>query len=296
MPWTTSRVRGTPDPPPPYRTEPAFPGLKFAEPLAMAFAPGSDRVFVAQRYGKVYSFPNDPKAGKAELVLDLEEAPLRAGLAPGLRQERLPVRLEPASSRPGAGRGRCGSPGSRSARATRRAATRASERVLIEWPSLYHDGGCLAFGRDGCLYIAAGDGGGSDNGQGLARPVELHPPDRRRPRRGRSALRGPARQPVRRRRGGPARGLGLRPAACPGSSASTGPRATSGPATSARTCGRWCTSCVAGATTAGMSGRGITRTSPGGSRGRRPSCRRSSSTATPRPGRSPADTSTAARG
>ena len=43
----------------------------------------------------------------------------------------------------------------------------ASELVLIEWPSLYHDGGCLAFGRDGHLYISAGDGGGPDNGQGL---------------------------------------------------------------------------------------------------------------------------------
>ena len=60
VPWTTSRIKGTPEPPAPYRTEPAFPGLKFEEPLAMAFAPGSDRVFVAQRYGKVYSFPNDP--------------------------------------------------------------------------------------------------------------------------------------------------------------------------------------------------------------------------------------------
>ncbi len=42
-----------------------------------------------------------------------------------------------------------------------------SEHVIIEWPSLYHDGGCLAFGPDGYLYIAAGDGGGEENGQGL---------------------------------------------------------------------------------------------------------------------------------
>ena len=57
VPWTTSRIKGTPDPPLPYRTEPAFPKLKFAEPLAMAHAPGSDRVFVAQRYGKLSRSP-----------------------------------------------------------------------------------------------------------------------------------------------------------------------------------------------------------------------------------------------
>ena len=34
VPWTTSKVVGSPEPPPPYRTELAFPKLpKFEEPL-----------------------------------------------------------------------------------------------------------------------------------------------------------------------------------------------------------------------------------------------------------------------
>ena len=49
VPWTTSRVKGTPEPPPAYRTEVAFPKLKFAEPLELATAPGSDRLFIAER-------------------------------------------------------------------------------------------------------------------------------------------------------------------------------------------------------------------------------------------------------
>ena len=57
VPWTTSRVRGSPEPPPPYVTESAFPKLKFDEPLEMVSAPGSDRLFVVERYGKIYSFP-----------------------------------------------------------------------------------------------------------------------------------------------------------------------------------------------------------------------------------------------
>ena len=33
--WTSSRMRGSPDPPSPYRTQPAFPELRFDEPVAM---------------------------------------------------------------------------------------------------------------------------------------------------------------------------------------------------------------------------------------------------------------------
>ncbi|HZW29196.1 MAG TPA: PQQ-dependent sugar dehydrogenase [Isosphaeraceae bacterium] len=42
-----------------------------------------------------------------------------------------------------------------------------TERVVYEWPSRWHDGGCLAFGPDNCLYIGAGAGGGTAAGQDL---------------------------------------------------------------------------------------------------------------------------------
>src|SRR5437870_3002738 len=53
VPWTTSKVKGSPEPPAPYRAQAAFPKLKFAEPLAMAAAPGSNRLFIAERHGKI---------------------------------------------------------------------------------------------------------------------------------------------------------------------------------------------------------------------------------------------------
>src|SRR4029077_11204915 len=34
----------------------------------------------------------------------------------------------------------------------------ASEKIIIEWQSNGHNGGDLAFGRDGMLYISSGDG------------------------------------------------------------------------------------------------------------------------------------------
>src|SRR5439155_848007 len=74
VPWTTSKVVGSPEPPPPYKTEPAFPKLpRFEEPLDLTYAPGTDRLFVAGRWGKIWSFVNNKDADKADLALDLTE-------------------------------------------------------------------------------------------------------------------------------------------------------------------------------------------------------------------------------
>jgi uncharacterized repeat protein (TIGR03806 family) len=165
VPWTSSRVHGSPDPPRPYRAEAAFPKLKFDEPLAMAHAPGGGRVFVVQRYGKVFSFPDDPAVTTPDLAFDLKRHLLGLALHPDFARNGhayVSSLIEPAGGRP------------RTVRVSRLAlagdpprADARAERVILEWPSLYHDGGGLVFGTDGCLYVSAGDGGGPDNGQGL---------------------------------------------------------------------------------------------------------------------------------
>jgi uncharacterized repeat protein (TIGR03806 family) len=157
-PWTTSKVRGAPDPPAPYRIERAFEKLKFAEPLDLTSAPGTDRLFVAERYGKIFSFANDPRVERAELFLDLGKViyglafhpkfsengyvyvtyivDAKDSLADGTHVSRFqvkrdnPIRCDPAT-----------------------------EQLLLSWPSGGHNGGCLKFGPDGCLYIATGDAG-----------------------------------------------------------------------------------------------------------------------------------------
>src|SRR5262249_44574204 len=65
-PWTTSRVVGSPEPPPPFKVVRAFPNLKFHHPLLMARATGSDRLYVGEQAGVLYSFADRPDA-KAEL-------------------------------------------------------------------------------------------------------------------------------------------------------------------------------------------------------------------------------------
>src|SRR5262245_1015336 len=69
--WTGSRIQGSPEPPPPYKIERAFPKLTFKNPLLLTTAPGMNRFFVCEQAGKIYSFVIDPKVAKADLVLDL---------------------------------------------------------------------------------------------------------------------------------------------------------------------------------------------------------------------------------
>src|SRR5260370_466572 len=73
IPWTTSRVTGSPEPPLPYRTERLFPKLKFVEPLELVALPGSDRWLIIEHAGKIYSFPNDEACESPNLFADLKQ-------------------------------------------------------------------------------------------------------------------------------------------------------------------------------------------------------------------------------
>ncbi|MGQ0586378.1 MAG: PQQ-dependent sugar dehydrogenase [Gammaproteobacteria bacterium] len=153
-----------------------FPRLSFERPLFLAAAPGdARRLFVAEQGGLIRAFDrNDP--ARTTVFLDLSRKVSRAGEEEGL----LGLAFHPQYATNGqvyvyySGAGQRHQVVARyTADAARGAADPASEKILIEMTDPYrnHNGGMLAFGPDGMLYIGTGDGGSGgdplDSGQRL---------------------------------------------------------------------------------------------------------------------------------
>ncbi len=160
-PWTTSRITGSPDPPLPYVTERVFPALKFNQCLDISHAPGSGRLFVVEQSGKIFSFPNRPDVAKADLVVDLaKEVPgLKSVYAITFHPEFEKNRycficyIKALNLKDGTHVARF-----RLSESMPPTIDPASETTIITWYSGGHNGCCLRFGPDGCLYISTGDG------------------------------------------------------------------------------------------------------------------------------------------
>ncbi len=150
----------------------AFPGLSFRQPVEFAHpGDGSDRIFVVEKAGRIYTFENNSQTSSANLFLDISDRVDSSASEKGL----LGLAFHPDFTGNGlfyvnyTNRNQTvvacyqtnlqqsvGIPG--------------SEEILMTFPQPFanHNGGCLAFGPDGLLYIATGDGGSGGDPQGNA--------------------------------------------------------------------------------------------------------------------------------
>jgi uncharacterized repeat protein (TIGR03806 family) len=158
--WTTSKISGTPDPAPPYKVELAFPKIKLERPILLDHVPGTTDLVVAELMGKVLTFPNDRSSDKTHIAIDLtkERPGLSAlyGLAfhPKFDTNHYVYLCYVMKNETPDG-----------TRVSRFKATSVSplkldattEEIVLTYPSGGHNGGCLAFGPDGFLYISTGD-------------------------------------------------------------------------------------------------------------------------------------------
>jgi putative heme-binding domain-containing protein len=165
--WTQSGFQGTPEPPAPYRLRRIFPEVSFDRPIEIIAIPEGGGYLVGEQSGRLLQLPADMDMDGAasHLILDLRKT------VPDMT-DLYGIALDPAFAtnhllylcyvlKPG------DPEGSRVSRftvdASDPAAWRidpASENILLTFLSGGHNGGCLAFGPDGFLYITTGDASG----------------------------------------------------------------------------------------------------------------------------------------
>ena len=148
----------------------AFPGLKFNLPLDFQNAgDGSGRVFVVEQSGQIYVIENKPSI-KAELFLDISNRIDNSSNEMGL----LGLAFHPDFKDNGSFF--VNYTNSKSTVISKfkidpsnpNKADPSSEEIILTFPQPYsnHNGGQIAFGPDGYLYIGVGDGGSEGDPQG----------------------------------------------------------------------------------------------------------------------------------
>jgi glucose/arabinose dehydrogenase len=162
LPLTTSRVVGSPEPPPPYRVRKAFPKLNVSFPIAVSHQPGSDRLLFIDEdwsYGpaSLCRMKDDANTAEFERLLKYDGVAYDIAFHPDFANNGY-VYVGWNGKQPG--------DSVMKTRVTRYTMDRQppyaldpkSAKPIIAWPSDGHNGGALAFGHDGMLYVTSGDG------------------------------------------------------------------------------------------------------------------------------------------
>lgn len=163
---------------PSVKLEPVYENMDTPRPIAVLPAPDqSGRLFLVQQRGQIRLLPKDTAAKEAALFLDLSGRRLEADKTSEFEEGLLGFAFHPKFAenrkfylyytRQNPKRAVLTEMSVAAADANK--ADVASERILLEFPLPFwnHHSGNLAFGQDGMLYVAVGDGGGPQGGDPL---------------------------------------------------------------------------------------------------------------------------------
>lgn len=172
---TTSRVTGSPEPPPPYRAERVLSKIATTLPIYIASEPGSSRLYLidqtktASGASRLIRTTETPETGEVEELLSFDGTAYSLTFHPDFAKNGY---LYVGWNSP-----QEGTP--KKCMVTRWTIDRKaphgivpdSKTQIIEWESNGHNGAAVAFGLDGMLYVTSGDGTSDSDtnltGQGL---------------------------------------------------------------------------------------------------------------------------------
>lgn len=160
-----------------YNFEIAFPNLTFSSALDLQNAhDGSNRIFVVEQSGIIKVFPNQNNISTTKTFLDITDRVTSGGetgllglaFHPNYKNNGYFYVNYTATNPLRTVISRFSISGSNPD-----SANKNSEQILLTYdqPFSNHNGGCVAFGPDGYLYIAAGDGGSSGDPQNNAQNI-----------------------------------------------------------------------------------------------------------------------------
>jgi len=170
VPVTTSQVAGSPEPPLPYRVERAHPKATISGPIAVAHQPGSDRlIYVTEEWpyqpSTVRRMRDDESVYESEVLIPADDTTVHYAITfhPKFAENGYVYIGSNGHKSPD---GRVPAGDQRFTRITRYEIDREppyafhpeSATVIIEWDSNGHNGGDIAFGIDGMMFVGSGDG------------------------------------------------------------------------------------------------------------------------------------------